>query len=113
MIGRSAGRAVAGSLLVAALSGCATIGTLAERQTRNKVFSGTIRHFELGCAHGVCLDFPFSLVADVVVLPVTIPWTVVNLLRAEEEPEGPGEKERPEEPRGAPRMAPPASEDAR
>jgi uncharacterized protein YceK len=65
-------------LAMLTLSGCGTIGTLGEPQTRNKVYSGTIRDVELGCAHGTCLDLPFSLVADTVVLPATIPWTLYN-----------------------------------
>ncbi len=66
--------AVVGALL----AGCATIGTLTEEQTRNKIYSGTIRQVELKCAHATCLDFPFSLIADTVLLPVTIPWTVIS-----------------------------------
>jgi uncharacterized protein YceK len=81
--GTSAQRAATTALLIAALCGCATAGTLAEHETKNKVFSGTIRHVELKCAHGVCLDFPFSLVADTVLLPVTIPWSIANWARAE------------------------------
>ncbi len=68
--------------VLALLSGCATIGTLSEKETKNKVYSGTIRHVELKCAHGVCIDFPFSFVADTVLLPITIPWTLVNLARS-------------------------------
>ena len=64
------------------VSGCATIGTLAENETKNKIYSGTIRHAELKCAHGVCLDFPFSLLADTLVLPITIPWTLVMFARS-------------------------------
>ena len=91
MIREPAKRAVAASLLVAVLSGCATFATLAENETKNKVFSGTIRHFQLKCGHAVCLDFPFSLVADAVLLPVTIPLTIVNLTRADDEkPDRPG-----------------------
>lgn len=69
-------------LVLVLLSGCTTIGTLSEDETRNKVYSGTIRQVELGCAHAVCLDFPFSLVADTLLLPITIPWTLVNLTRS-------------------------------
>ena len=67
-----------------ALAGCATIGTLTEPETKNKIFSGTIRHIELKCAHAVCLDMPFSLVADAVLLPVTIPWTAYNVITSTE-----------------------------
>jgi len=61
------------------LMGCTTALTLSEPETRNKVYSGTVRQVDLGCAHGTCLDFPFSLVADTLLLPITIPWTLVNL----------------------------------
>lgn len=71
------------ALVAVTLSGCATIGTLGEPQTRNKVFSGTIRDVQLEGAHGTCLDFPFSLVADVIVLPATIPWSLCNAFREE------------------------------
>ena len=68
-------------LLVAGLCGCATAMSLTEHERKNKIFSGTIKHAELKCAHAVCLDFPFSLVADAVLLPVTIPWSIVNWTR--------------------------------
>jgi uncharacterized protein YceK len=74
--------AVVGAMLAAAaISGCATIGTLSEDETKNKIYSGTIRHAELACAHAVCLDLPFSLAADTLLLPVTVPWSAVNLFR--------------------------------
>jgi uncharacterized protein YceK len=57
--------------------------TLSESETKNKVYSGTLRHFELKCAHAVCLDFPFSLLADTLALPVTLPWSLVNLMRSD------------------------------
>jgi uncharacterized protein YceK len=66
-----------------ALTSCATVGTLSESETKNKVYSGTLRHFELKCAHAVCLDFPFSLLADTLALPVTLPWSLVNLMRSD------------------------------
>lgn len=59
-------------------AGCATIVTLQE-DGRNKIYSGTLRHFDLACAHATCLDFPFSLVADTVILPYTIPLTIYNV----------------------------------
>jgi uncharacterized protein YceK len=94
MITECAKRAVAGALLVAVLSGCTTIGTLSEQDTNNKIFSGTIRQVELKCAHAVCLDFPFSLAADAVLLPVTVPWSVVNFIQSDDkEPQHPGGKE--------------------
>src|SRR5215510_226074 len=73
-------------LVAVALSGCGTIGTLGEPQTRNKVFSGTIRDIQLQGAHGTCLDLPFSLVADAVVLPATIPWSLYNVFHNEPMP---------------------------
>ncbi len=60
------------------LTACGTIATLGEDETRNKIYSGTLRQVELKCAHGTCLDLPFSFVADTVLLPVTIPWTILN-----------------------------------
>jgi uncharacterized protein YceK len=66
-------------IILLSLSGCVSAFTLSEKEHNNKVFSGTIRHFELGCAHAVCIDFPFSLVTDVVLLPVTIPWSIYNV----------------------------------
>ena len=69
-------------MAVTLLAGCATIGTLSEDETKNKVFSGTIRHGELKCAHGTCLDFPFSLAADVLLLPITVPWSLVNFAKS-------------------------------
>jgi uncharacterized protein YceK len=60
-------------------TGCVSIGTLSEKEHNNKVFSGTIRHMELSCDHGICVDLPFSLVTDVVLLPVTIPWSIYNV----------------------------------
>lgn len=70
---------VAYFIMLVVLSGCVSIGTLGEKEYNNKVFSGTIRHIELGCGHGVCVDAPFSLVTDVVLLPVTIPWSIYNV----------------------------------
>lgn len=70
-----------GGLLAVILSGCATIGTLGEDQTTNKVYSGTARDFELECFEGTCLDIPFSFIADTVLLPITVPWTLVRLSR--------------------------------
>ncbi len=58
--------------------GCATVGTLLELETKNKIYSGTIRHFKIQCNHGACLDFPFSLALDTAILPVTIPVTIFN-----------------------------------
>jgi uncharacterized protein YceK len=74
--------AVLAIVAAVAVSGCATIGTLSEEETKNKIYSGTIRHAELKCAHAVCLDFPFSLVADTFLLPISVPWSIVNFVRA-------------------------------
>lgn len=74
------------------LSGCATIVSLQE-DGKNKIYSGTIKHFELGCAHAVCLDFPFSLAADTVVLPYTIPRTIYNCISSDESQEKTGTKQ--------------------
>ncbi|MBU2893720.1 YceK/YidQ family lipoprotein [Colwellia sp. D2M02] len=60
-------------------AGCTTIYTLGNEEQNNKIFSGTIRQVELACGHAVCVDFPFSLVADVVLLPATIPWSIYNV----------------------------------
>jgi len=67
-------------IVLLTLKGCATIATLTEPETRNKVFSGTVRHIEMQGAHATCFDMPFSLAADVVLLPVTIPWTAYNFI---------------------------------
>lgn len=72
-------------LIPMVLMGCTTAITLSEPETKNKVYSGTVRQVDLGCAHGTCLDFPFSLVADTVLLPVTIPWTIVNFANGKSE----------------------------
>jgi len=74
---------VFGYLFFPLLTGCTTIGTLGEDETRNKIYSGTLRQLELKCAHGTCLDFPFSFVADTVLLPITIPWSIVNVNEAD------------------------------
>jgi uncharacterized protein YceK len=68
-------------------SGCVTIMTLSEPQPCNKVYSGTIGNLSDGwwLAHSLFMDVPFSLIADTIVLPYTIPKTIVNY--AQEEPE--------------------------
>lgn len=62
-------------LIMLAFSGCTTIDTVSDEKVKNKILSGTARHIELQCAHAVCIDAPFSLVLDVVLLPATIPLT--------------------------------------
>jgi uncharacterized protein YceK len=81
---RRSARLIATSVCLLGMCGCASIITLGEPKTKNKVFSGTIRHIELKCGHAVCLDMPFSLVADTVLLPVTIPWTAYNFAEVDE-----------------------------
>lgn len=75
---------IAATLVLLVISGCATSISLTEPKTKNKIFSGSVRHVELKCAHATCLDFPFSLVADVVFLPVTIPWTAYKYMAPSE-----------------------------
>ncbi|WP_019143248.1 YceK/YidQ family lipoprotein [Noviherbaspirillum massiliense] len=60
------------------LCGCVSVGTLVENKTPNKIYSGTRRHIEARCMSIVCADLPFSLVADTLLLPVTVPWTLVD-----------------------------------
>src|SRR6266850_3202781 len=73
---------VAAVLVPIVLPSCATIVTLSEDETKNKVYSGTLRHIDLKCGHAVCLDFPFSLVTDTLLLPLTIPWSLINLIKS-------------------------------
>ncbi|MBS0354792.1 MAG: YceK/YidQ family lipoprotein [Proteobacteria bacterium] len=67
------------SALPVFFTGCTTLITLSEPETKNKIYSGTVRQADLKCGHGTCFDFPFSLIADTALLPLTIPWTVFNL----------------------------------
>jgi len=71
---------IAALFALARLSGCATIVTLTESETKNKIYSGTSRHIEAKCAHGICLDLPLSFVTDTVLLPLTAPWTLINFI---------------------------------
>lgn len=66
-------------LLVSTVS-CSTIYTVRERYPRNKVFSGTIADFgnPWWFWHGGVFDWPFSFIADTVLLPYTIPRTLIN-----------------------------------
>ncbi len=62
-------------LLLLSISGCGTIGRLIDDDgCQNLLFSGT--RASLGNPHGGFLDAPFSLVADIIVLPYTIPATI-------------------------------------
>ncbi|HEY3278430.1 MAG TPA: YceK/YidQ family lipoprotein [Syntrophorhabdaceae bacterium] len=68
--------------------GCATLVSLTEENQKNKVFSGTRMHLaDLECAHAACVDLPFSLVADLVLLPYTIPKTLMTSPPGEKTPE--------------------------
>ncbi len=64
-------------LILPTLSQCVSVDSLQNAEP-NKVYAGTRAHIALQCAHGVCIDAPFSFVLDTVLLPVTIPWTAVN-----------------------------------
>ena len=70
------------------ISGCTTIITLSEPETKNKIYSGTVRQIELKCAHGTCLDFPLSFILDTVILPITIPVTIYNYATSKSEDPG-------------------------
>jgi uncharacterized protein YceK len=88
---------IGGSFLLAALitlSGCATLATLSEDETKNKIYSGTIRHIELKCAHATCIDAPFSLVLDTLLLPFTIPKTIWNSSKSEGKNKSDGSSEK-------------------
>jgi uncharacterized protein YceK len=65
---------------VPALSGCITIATLSEPAPCNKIYSGTVGNLtdSWWLAHSLAMDIPFSLIADTVVLPYTIPKTIMN-----------------------------------
>ena len=60
------------------LSGCSTVGTLSDAKTENKIYCGTTELIDHKCIGGACFDFPLSLIADTLLLPVTIPWTLIN-----------------------------------
>jgi len=57
------------------LSGCGTVYSLNERYPRNKVYSGVVASWN---GHATFPDIPLSFVADTVLLPYTIPRTVLN-----------------------------------
>jgi uncharacterized protein YceK len=67
-------------LLSGWLHGCATIFTVTEEKPRNKIYSGTMASFSNSWwfIHGGIFDWPFSLVLDTVLLPYTVPKTIVN-----------------------------------
>jgi uncharacterized protein YceK len=91
---------IGGPILLIALitlSGCATIATLSENETKNKIYSGTIRHTELKCAHATCIDAPFSLVLDTLLLPYTIPKTIWNISKSEGKNKSGGSSEKKQE----------------
>lgn len=64
-------------LLLPTLSQCVSVESL-QNPEPNKIYAGTRAHLTLKCTHGVCIDAPFSFVVDTLLLPVTIPWSVVN-----------------------------------
>ena len=73
---------------VLSLGGCATAFTLGEDDYKSKVYSGTRAHIEGQCAHGSRVDMPFSIIADTVLLPITVPWTIAKfVLPAQQDPE--------------------------
>ncbi len=74
------------------LAGCATRTTLREDETKNKIYSGTIRHCDLTGWYDTVYDLPFSFVADTVILPYTIPKTIYNY-HSEEQEEAPSQAE--------------------
>jgi len=62
------------------LSGCGTIWALSNNeQWPNQIYAGT-RASATG--HSTQLDVPFSLIADTLVLPYTIPRTIYNFSRS-------------------------------
>ena len=74
-------RPIAMLALIGTLSGCGTVGSLVDREQPTKVYAGTRASAN---SHGGMLDTPFSLVLDTALLPVTIPWTLVNRLAGRE-----------------------------
>jgi len=60
--------------------GCGTINSLTEREPRNKIYSGVAADFSSSWTFGHVgiLDWPFSLAADTIMLPYTIPKTIAN-----------------------------------
>lgn len=65
---------------IAILGGCVTINTISEEKPCNKVYSGVIGNVSDSwwLMHSLFLDIPFSFVADTLVLPYSIPKTVIN-----------------------------------
>ena len=68
-------RTLAFAVITMFISGCGTIYSLQERYPRNKVFSGVVASWN---GHATFIDIPFSLVADTIALPYTIPKTIAN-----------------------------------
>ncbi|MCL1038241.1 YceK/YidQ family lipoprotein [Shewanella submarina] len=73
------------SALLISTFGCTTIDTVTDDKIENKVYSGTAKHIDLGCGHGVCIDAPFSFVLDTILLPATIPVTLYKVSKSDEE----------------------------
>ena len=58
-------------------SGCGTLVTLTDnKEWPNQIYAGTRASAN---GHATQIDVPFSLIADTVVLPYTIPRTIYNL----------------------------------
>ncbi len=62
-----------------ALSGCGTLANTFKEEPKNKIYVG-VRQDLAGWtfAHGGFIDLPFSVVADNILLPYTIPKTIAN-----------------------------------
>lgn len=73
------GHAIAVVAVAGTLSGCGTAISLADGQQKTKVYGGTRTS---ALSHGGQLDVPFSLAVDTALLPVTIPWTIANHVKA-------------------------------
>lgn len=75
------------STLSLVLSGCGTIESLRSNEPfPNVVYGGTYLSLH---GHVTQFDAPFSLVADTVVLPYTIPRTIHNRHHPEDQPPPP------------------------
>jgi uncharacterized protein YceK len=67
-------------LTILLVTGCATIGTVGQHNDHpTQVYSGTSAELSSRWAFmHMFLDVPFSVVADTIVLPYTIPATIMN-----------------------------------
>ena len=74
--------------LVCFCSGCGTLVTLTDnKEWPNQIYAGT-RAAANG--HATQIDVPFSLIADTVVLPYTIPRTIYNLSQRDDQQKNQG-----------------------